>query len=202
MIPSGYNPLAPPPLVIAWHGYGTSNNQPMFFPLPTEANNRGWLLYAPLGVADNTFGWLPGQVAVDKTLEWLRANYPFDESRVYGIGLSMGAMCITNYAARHQDPANVRFAALATVCGTFDNVDNYVQSPPTQALMQSLFGGAPFNSPYTFEYERVHMLRLPTPAFPPYLPVDAETPARSLLHLPFYMTWSADDNVVPYSPIQ
>src|SRR5262245_55929441 len=38
MLPSGYNPASPPPLVVAWHGYGTSQNQIFFGTnLPNEA---------------------------------------------------------------------------------------------------------------------------------------------------------------------
>jgi hypothetical protein len=200
LLPAGYNPLNPPPLVIAWHGYGTSHNQPMVTGIPLEANNRGWMVMSPLGIADNTFGWIPGQISTEYMLEWLLANYPFDVNRIYGVGFSMGADCILTYAARHQDPSKLRIAALATVCGTYDNVDNYVQSPATQTLMQTLFGGPPFSAPFTFEYERVSMIRLTMPLMFPYPPVEGESMARGIAHLPMYMTWSTDDNVVFYAP--
>lgn len=199
MVPAGYNPSTPPPLVVAWHGYGSSHNQPMPW-LVAEANARGWALMAPLGIADNTFSWLPGQQAVEKSLDWLRTNYPFDETRVYGVGFSMGAMCITNYAARHLAPADVRFAALATVCGTFDNVDNYTQTPGVHALMDSLFGGSPYTPPVDFEYWRTSLLRLSMPVVSPFPPVEGITLARTISKIPVYMTWSTDDNVVSYSP--
>ncbi|MFN0204876.1 MAG: alpha/beta fold hydrolase [Planctomycetota bacterium] len=200
MLPAGYNPQNPPPLVVAWHGFGNSHNQPMPY-LANEANNRGWMLMSPLGIADNTFSWLPGQIAVSQSLDWLATNHPFDGSRVYGVGFSMGAMCITNYAARHLDPNKTRFAALATVCGTFDNVDNYTQSPSAQTLMESFFGGNPYSAPQDFEYLRTSLLRLQAPLFFPYPPVEGVTLARTIARTPLYMTWSTDDNVVPYSPI-
>lgn len=196
MLPSNYNPSNPPPLVIAWHGFGTSHNQPMLWGLPAEAEARGWMLMSPLGIAGNTFSWLPGQQAVEKSIDWLRANYPYDESRVYGLGFSMGAQCIVNFAARHQDPAWTRFAALATVCGSFDNMTTYIQGDSTtQSLLVFLFGGVPTSQPHIFEYQRTSAIR-------GVAPVDAESMARSVLHLPFYMTWSTDDTVVTYSPTQ
>lgn len=200
MIPATYNAGSPPPLVIAWHGYGSSHNQPMNF-LATEANNRGWMLMSPLGIADNTFSWLPGQQAVEKSIDWVRANYPYDESRVYGAGFSMGGTCILNFAARHQDPAWTRFAALLTVCGTYDNVDVYFRSNITiQGLMNWLFGGPPAQQPQLFEYERVAVMRLVMPILPPYPVIEMESPGRSIAHLPIYMTWSSDDNQVFYAP--
>lgn len=199
MIPAGYNPSSPPPLVVAWHGYGSSHIQPMGF-LATEANNRGWILMAPLGIADNTFSWLPGQQAVEKSIDWLRANYPYNESRVYGVGFSMGAMCISNFAARHLDQNWTRFAALATVCATFDNTDNYTQTPSLHSLFEWMFGGIPYGAPFNFEYYRTSTLRLTMPMISPYPPVEGVTLARSLANIPVYMTWSTDDNQVPYSP--
>lgn len=199
MIPAGYSSAAPAPLVVAWHGYGNSHVQPMAY-LATEANNRGWILMAPLGIQDNTFSWLPGQKAVEKSIDWLRANYAFDESRVYGVGFSMGAMCITNFAARHLNPSWTRFAALATVCATFDNVDTYTQTPAVQSLFQWLFGGSPYSAPFDFEYFRTSLLRLTMPMVSPWPPVEGKTLARSMTTMPIYMTWSADDDVVPYSP--
>ncbi|MBI3817218.1 MAG: hypothetical protein HY286_00890 [Planctomycetes bacterium] len=199
MIPANYNPLSPPPLVVAWHGYGNSQIQPMPY-LAAEANNRGWMLMAPLGIADNSFSWLPGQQAVEKSIDWLRANYPYDESRVYGVGFSMGAMCITNFASRHLDPAWTRFAALATCCATLDNVDDYTNSVSIQSLFQFYFGGSPYGGTYNFEYYRTSLLRLAMPMNYPYPPVENITMARAIAHLPVYMTWSTDDNVVPYCP--
>lgn len=198
MLPAGYNPSAPPPLVIAWHGFGTSHNQPMFTGIPAAANTRGWMVMSPLGIADNTFGWLPGQDSTEYMINWLLANFPFDTTRVYGVGFSMGADCIASYAARHQSGSGVRLAAVATVCGVFDNYDIYFKDTSTQPLLEFLFGGPANVSPYTFEYHRTSLVRISSMVFP-YPPVEGVSPARSLAHLPIYMTWSADDNVVTYA---
>lgn len=203
MLPAGYTPTTPPPLVVAWHGFGVSHNQIFFSTnLPAEANARGWMLMAPLGIADNTFGWLPGQQAVEKSLEWVAANYPFDDRRVYGVGFSMGAQAIANYAARHQDPAGTRFAALATVCGAFDLVETYNFDTSVVALLTLIFGGDPATPPFDFEYERVSLERMAQPHPVPILPIEGHSMARSLAHIPMYIAWSTDDTDVPYVPDQ
>ncbi len=195
MLPAGYDPQNPPPLVITWHGFGNSHNQPFFQTLPIEANNRGWMMMSPLGIDSNTYGWLPGQQALEISLEWVRQNYPFNELRVYGVGFSMGASCITNYAARHQQPTDVRFAAVAGVAGSYDNVQVYSSGDATtKSLLQLLFGGGPFVQPWTFEYERTSVQRVPGP-------VENHSMARALKHIPWYLAWSSDDNFVFYVPI-
>lgn len=196
MLPAGYNPAAPPPLVVAWHGYGVGPMQ-IFngTALPAEANARGWMLMAPLGVADNSFSWIPGQQAVEKSLAWLRAQHPFDASRVYGAGFSMGANCILNYAARHQDPKDVTFAAVAGVCGSYDNIRVYNSDPAVQDLLELLFGGMPTQPTATFQYERTSTERVLGGAA-----LEGRSLARALAKTPSWIAWSTDDDQVPYAP--
>ncbi|HKE00568.1 MAG TPA: Ig-like domain-containing protein, partial [Planctomycetota bacterium] len=205
MLPAGYDPQHPPPLVVAWHGSGNSHAQIFFSTLiPSQANARGWMVMAPLGIADNTFGWLPGQQAVEKSIDWVRANYPFDESRVYALGFSGGAQAVGNFVARHMDPNWIRFAALGTVAGAFDVAQVYLVNegnpdPSIQLLlqlMQVIFGGNPHT--LSFEYERVSIERMPATITNPIMPVEGHTMARSLVTVPCYIAWSTDDTVVPW----
>lgn len=77
---------SPPPLVVALHGAGGSEN--MFFDgygagkIVKLCEQRGWMLVAPrVG-----FG-----IQLAPMLEGLQKRFPFDEKRVFVIGHSMGA---------------------------------------------------------------------------------------------------------------
>ena len=87
LVPQAYDPDQPPPLVVALHGAGGSEN--MFFDsygdgrIVELCEERGWLLVAP---RVSPFG-----APVEAILESLAERLPFSAERVLLVGHSMGA---------------------------------------------------------------------------------------------------------------
>ena len=87
LVPQAYDPDQPPPVVVALHGAGGSEN--MFFDsygdgrIVELCEERGWLLVAP---RVSPFG-----APVEAILESLTERLPFDAERVLLVGHSMGA---------------------------------------------------------------------------------------------------------------
>ncbi|MEM7247736.1 MAG: hypothetical protein AAF533_20535 [Acidobacteriota bacterium] len=104
------------PLVVALHGY--SRTEASIFAndvmLSEEAAQRHWFVLAPLGRNQFDHGTRHGRAHVEGAIQWMIDNYAIDETRIYGMGLSMGGSGVLAWAANHQDPDGPRFAALAT----------------------------------------------------------------------------------------
>jgi predicted esterase len=118
-VPKGYAPARPAPLVIALHGLGA--NEDSFFDsysqLPPQlAEKHGFLMAAPLGYrADGFYGSTimgAGDAASRRRVEYsekdvlevlarMKAAYNVDESRIYLIGHSMGAIGTWALAAKY-----------------------------------------------------------------------------------------------------
>jgi predicted esterase len=131
-VPKNYSAAKPTPLVIALHGLGA--NEDSFFDsyqqLPPQlAEKHGVLLAAPLGYrVDGFYGsrimggndvasQRRGDYSEKDVLEVLRlmkANYNVDESRIYLIGHSMGAIGTWALAAKYPQT----WAAAAVFAGT------------------------------------------------------------------------------------
>jgi len=131
-VPKAYAAAKPTALVIALHGLGA--NEDSFFDsydrLPPQlAERHGFLLAAPLGYrVDGFYGsrimggndvasQRRGEYSEKDVLEVLRlmkANYNVDESRIYLIGHSMGAIGTWALAAKYPQT----WAALAAFAGT------------------------------------------------------------------------------------
>lgn len=131
-VPTNYSAAEPTPLVIALHGLGA--NEDSFFDsyqrLPPQlAEKHGFLMAAPLGYrVDGFYGsrvmggsdlasQRRGEYSEKDVLEVLRlmkANYHVDESRIYLIGHSMGAIGTWALAAKYPQI----WAALAAFAGT------------------------------------------------------------------------------------
>jgi predicted esterase len=130
-VPKGYSAAKPGPLVIALHGLGA--NEDSFFDsysqLPPElAEKHGFLLAAPLGFRRD--GFYGSQMTsadpiarrrseysekdVLEVLRLMKAAYNVDDSRVYLIGHSMGAIGTWALAAKYPQT----WAALVTFAGT------------------------------------------------------------------------------------
>ncbi|HEX4915363.1 MAG TPA: alpha/beta fold hydrolase [Vicinamibacterales bacterium] len=131
-VPKNYSAAKPTPLVIALHGLGA--NEDSFFDsydrLPPQlAEKHGFLMAAPLGYrVDGFYGsrvmggndiasQRRGEYSEKDVLEVLRlmkANYNVDDSRIYLIGHSMGAIGTWALAAKYPQI----WAATAAFAGT------------------------------------------------------------------------------------
>lgn len=120
-VPKAYHPTAGAPLVIALHGLGA--NEDSFFDsyakLPPQlAEKHGFLLAAPLGYrVDGFYGsnlMSAGDAASRRRVEYsekdvlevlriMKATYKVDESRIYLIGHSMGAIGTWALGAKYAD---------------------------------------------------------------------------------------------------
>lgn len=110
-IPAGYDPDTPAPLLIAAHGFNGNGMEMMrIFAEPAEA--RGWLMAAAdyhgevndgfftlgssgepyIKVGAQTMGSRASQYDILDIVNYMKANYSVDASRVYLVGHSMGGL--------------------------------------------------------------------------------------------------------------
>ncbi len=120
-VPTTYRSSRPMPLVVALHGLGATEDS--FFDsyaglTPKLAEQHGFLLVAPLGFRVDGFYGSPLMGAGDaaarrrtelsehdvlEVLSRMRAHYKVDDSRIYLLGHSMGAIGTWALGARHPD---------------------------------------------------------------------------------------------------
>lgn len=119
-VPKAYSPATAAPLVIALHGLG--GNEDSFFDqyskLPPQlAEKHGFLLAAPHGFRVDGFYGSPmmstdaaarrrseySEKDVLEVLRLMKSNYKVDESRIYLIGHSMGAIGTWALASKYPD---------------------------------------------------------------------------------------------------
>ena len=131
-IPTTYVPTKPMPLIIALHGLGGTEDS--FFDqygrrLPQLAEAQGYIVAAPLGYrVDGSYGWGVGTPPTDpatrrreefaeadvmQVLALVRKIYSVDESRIYLMGHSMGAIGTWKIAPKYPGV----WAALAAFSG-------------------------------------------------------------------------------------
>ena len=132
-IPSSYTGARAFPLIIALHGLGGTEDA--FFDnyekkLPPLAESHGYIVAAPLGYrVDGSYGWGLGTPPADpntkrtqdfseqdvmQVLARVRQLYKIDDSRIYLMGHSMGAIGTWKLAPKNPD----LFAAIATFAGS------------------------------------------------------------------------------------
>lgn len=131
-VPKAYTGAKPTPLVIALHGLGGTEDS--FFDqytklAPRLAEKHGFLMAAPLGFRSDGFYGSPLMGAGDaasrqrqamsekdvlEVLRLMRAAYKVDESRIYLLGHSMGAIGTWFIGAKYPDI----WAALVAFSGT------------------------------------------------------------------------------------
>ena len=130
-VPTGYNGTRALPLIVALHGLGANEDSFMdgyAKTVPTLAEQRGYIVVAPLGFrVDGFYGFsLPTDASpadrrrvelseqdVIEVLKRVRAEYKIDDSRIYLMGHSMGAIGTWAIAAKHP----TIWAALAPFSG-------------------------------------------------------------------------------------
>ena len=120
-VPTTYDGKRPLPLIVALHGLGANEDSFMDAygkTVPTLAEQRGYIVVAPLGYrVDGFYGFsLPTDASpgdrrrvelseqdVMEVLKRVRAEYRIDDSRIYLMGHSMGAIGTWAIAAKHPD---------------------------------------------------------------------------------------------------
>jgi poly(3-hydroxybutyrate) depolymerase len=130
-VPTTYNGSKPYPLIVALHGLGANEDSFMDSyakTVPSLAEQRGYIVVAPLGFrVDGFYGFsLPTDASpsdrrrvelseqdVMEVLKRARADYKIDDSRIYLMGHSMGAIGTWAIAAKHP----TIWAALAPFSG-------------------------------------------------------------------------------------
>jgi poly(3-hydroxybutyrate) depolymerase len=132
-VPRAYTGAKAFPLIVALHGLGGTEDA--FFDgyasaLPPLAESHGYILAAPLGYrVDGSYGWGLGNPPVDPTtkrtqelseqdvmqvLQHVRQLYKIDDSRIYLMGHSMGAIGTWKVAPKYPD----LWAAIGPISGS------------------------------------------------------------------------------------
>jgi len=188
--PANPGPLVDRAMVIAFHGFSTSEDSIFLTSIPQECADRGWYLLAPLGLVDVNYGNVQAQEAVDRALAFVQNFFTFNEERIYGMGFSMGGGWALSYAMRHLDPAGLRVAAVANHTGTMDLVGTYENGgTEIQGYMSNplVFGSTPARDPFAYfratPFDLLH--GMPN--------IDASS-VSNLLHIPVYHHVNLLDN--------
>lgn len=208
-IPGSYDPQgAPVPLVIAYHGYGSSaNSVALQTTIDEECNNRGWFYMAPTGIDDQLYGSPVSQQNTQAAVQFMLDNFNIDPDRLYMVGFSMGGGVTANFTARRRDPDGIMIAAIGIVSGTFDWTTTwFTGNATTKTLLENPynFGGTPLQFPYA--YQRASALYFTAGSYPPAPGVleFMRSMATNLGTVPTYVTWDLGDTlpeVVSQEPV-
>jgi len=203
-IPPDYEPdNAPVPMLIAYHGFGSSASNVSSQTLLDElCAQRGWFYLSVTGVDDQLFGTDIVQRNVDALLHYMLDQYSIDEDRLYMVGFSMGAGVTANYAATHLDPNDIMIAAVGLISGSFDWTMTYIKEPAVQDWMTNTynFGKAPIND--LFAYQKASGLYHDMNSYPPTtgILVPNRSLAWNLDRIPVWISWDVDDSLTYLPP--
>ncbi len=192
------------PLLVAWHGFGSSaNSVSLQTALDEFCAAHGWAYLSVTGIDDKLFGTPPTQTNVEAAIAWMRARFPIDPDRIHMVGFSMGAGAVANFAARHRDPDGLMIAGLGLVAGSFDWMQTWLLEPAVQPWMHNPwnFGAAPVFAPWN--YQRSSTLHFDPFSYPPTpgALAGASSMAVNLHATPTYLTWDLGDSIT-YLPAQ
>jgi acetyl esterase/lipase len=199
-VPGGYDAGGPAvPLLIAYHGYGSSaNSVATETSLDEECNARGWLYVAPTGIDDQLFGSPVSQANTASAVQWMLDHYHVDANRIYMVGFSMGGGITANFTAHRRDPGSWMIAAIGIVSGTFDWTMSWTMGTPSlKTWLENAynFNGTP--AAQAFAYQRSSGLYFTAGTYPP-LPgtLDASlSMAVNLGSTPTFVTWDLADTL-------
>ncbi len=147
VVPSGYDPNTPAPLIVLLHGYGaTGAGQNLYMGFSPLANEFGFLFLNPDGLLDplNSRFWnatdaccnffanpTDDSAYVRGLIEAVRAQYSVDPLRIYVTGHSNGGFMSYRMACDHADVV----AAIASFAGaTYANPASCSPSEPVHVL--------------------------------------------------------------------
>lgn len=180
------------PLLMVFHKYGSNPNDPyLHTTFPFECSKRNWFLFSALGATKKSFSSLESQQNRDDALSWVMSLYGdfIDQDRIYGVGFSMGGGSAVNWAARHQDPAGLRVAALVDHTGGVALEHTWANEvPEIHDVLKFWFGGPP--GPNAFQFQRSSAL-----SFKPgtLVPNQVKSLGTNLAHVPMQIVHADDD---------
>jgi hypothetical protein len=203
LVPSGYQQGVPIPLLVAWHGFGSSAaNVSTQTTLDEECEARGWAYLAVTGIDDKLFGSLPSQQNVAAAIAWMQSQVDIDPDRIWMAGFSMGAGCVTSFAARHREPDGLTIAAVGLVSGSYDWTQSWHLDTAVQPWLENPwnFGAPPTLAP--FAYQRCSGLYHDPASYPPTpgTHLDHLAMAQNLHATPAYVTWDSGDTLTELPP--
>jgi poly(3-hydroxybutyrate) depolymerase len=116
----------PVPVLVLWHQWSASEEDTWvnteYFELAAQ---RGWYVIAPLGAHELHLGIDYAQRNTTELIEFMAQfvaglpGYPsIDNTRVYGVGFSMGGGALLSHACRNLDPTGFPYAAVVNHTGT------------------------------------------------------------------------------------
>ncbi|MGF1598900.1 MAG: alpha/beta hydrolase family esterase [Acidimicrobiales bacterium] len=127
-MPTSYDPSAPTPLVLNWHGLGSNGpDQLRFSEYPALADREGILVVAPTGLPAPGQTWNSWQLTdaedpsrddlafAEAVLDRVIASTCVDEERIYTTGMSNGGYFSSRLVCELAD----RIAAASSIAGVF-----------------------------------------------------------------------------------
>jgi len=191
-------PTQPVPLLVVFHKFGTSQlDMTVNTGFPQEAGNQVWYAVSPLAANTQHFASLPSQVHMEAVLLDMLNRFPLiDRTRIYGVGFSMGGGSVTNYAARHLDPAKPMLAATIAMSGGFALKHTYYADPGARQYLDFWFGTNSPGSADPFKMARSSVVNFDPISSQVY---PGEDLARNLTHVPLQILRAADEKIA-YQP--
>lgn len=131
-LPGGYDENQPYPVVVSWHGLGGSMGN--YYQLNSSSRAGDTAIHlSPQGLdtADGAgAGWWndAGQdlAFVDALIAWVKRSFCVDETRLFSVGFSAGAMFSHLLACERGDV----FRAIAPIAGSFGDYYDPAELPP------------------------------------------------------------------------
>jgi pimeloyl-ACP methyl ester carboxylesterase len=188
-------PRTPAPLLLGFHAFGQSHLDIFVNTgFPAEAATRGWFLLAPLGASKKHFSVIESQINTEAVLEWVLngLGQRIDDSRIYGVGFSMGGGAVTNYAARHLDPQKPMIAALVDHSGGVALKNTYFHDAGARPILDLAFGNGTPGSADPWKLARSSVVNFD----PVTLVVETdEDLARNLVSIPLKIQRAHTDSI-------
>jgi acetyl esterase/lipase len=203
-VPPDYLPKGPArPMLIAWHGFGTScKSVALQTTLDEQCASWGWIYLSVTGVDDKLFGPPVAQHNAETAIDWMLDHFNVDRDRIYMVGFSMGAGVVANFAARHRDPDGLMIAGVGLVSASLDWTMTWHGDSAVQVWLNNPwnFGGPP--ATYPFRYQRSSDLHFDPASYPPAPGVSLDTlaMAQNLHATPAYITWDTGDTLAYLPP--
>jgi dienelactone hydrolase len=143
---------------------------------------------------------MQSQTNTEAVLDWILSNPAFaiDTTRIYGIGFSMGGGSVTNFAARHLDPARPMLAAIIDHSGGVALNNTYYNDPAARFILDFWYGNGSAGSADPWAMARSSVIDFDPLTFA----VDPSSDlASNLVHIPLQI-WRASTDPIFYVQTQ